>query len=144
MSFTDLVNASATVVYARVADVQGQWTENRQNIESIVTLDVLTPIKGNPGERVTFTVAGGQAGHYVNLLPGAPTFTPGDLVVVFLTARGPRMPIATGFTQGIYRVSRDRSSGAMMVAAPRDDPQRKALSLAEFESRVRTSPGSVK
>ncbi|MEO8683100.1 MAG: hypothetical protein ABI665_28905 [Vicinamibacterales bacterium] len=144
LSFTELVKASATVVYARVADVRGQWTADRQGIESLVTLEVLTPFKGAPGERVTFTVAGGQAGRYINLLPGAPTFTEGDLVVVFLTARGPRLPIATGFTQGVYRVSRDVSSGAMTVAPPRDDPQRRALTLAEFQGRVRAAQEGAK
>lgn len=139
ISFTDLVNASAAVVYARVAEVRGQWTEGRRGIESLVTVDVLTPFKGAPGERITFAVAGGQAGRYINLLPGAPKFREGDLVVVFLTSRGPQMPIATGFTQGVYRVWRDPSSGAMMVAPPRDDPQRRALKLAEFQQRVRAA-----
>ena len=144
MSFAEVVNASAIVVYARVAEVRGQWTENRQSIESLVTVDVLTPIKGNPGEHVTFSVAGGQAGHYINLLPGAPTFVPGDLVVVFLTARGPRVPIATGFTQGVYRVTRDGSSGAMLVAPPKDDPLRRSLSLSEFQGRVRAAQEGAK
>lgn len=144
MSFTELVNASAAVVYARVADVRGQWTEGRRGIESLVTVDVLAPFKGAPGERLTFAVAGGQAGRYINLLPGAPKFTAGDLVVVFLTSRGPQMPIATGFSQGIYRVSRDPSSGAMVVAPPRDDPQRRALKLAEFQQRVHAAQADAK
>lgn len=144
MSFAELVNASSAVVYARVTEVRGQWTENRAGIESIVTLEVLAPFKGAPGERVTFTVAGGQAGRYLNLLPGAPKFTEGDLVVVFLTSRGARLPITTGFTQGVYRVSRDASSGAMVVAPPRDDPQRRPLKLTEFQSRVRAAQEGTK
>jgi hypothetical protein len=156
MSFTELVNASATVVYARVADVRGQWTANRQGIESLVTLDVLTPFKGAPGQRVTFSVAGGQAGRYINLLPGAPKFSAGDLVVVFLTARGARMPITTGFTQGVYRVSQDASSGAMVVVPPmvdavagpsritRGDPQRRPLTLAGFHAAVRAAQEAAK
>lgn len=156
MSFAELVNASTAVVYARVAGVQGQWTENRQGIESLVTLDVLTPFKGAPGQRLTFSVAGGQAGRYINLLPGAPKFTEGDLVVVFLTSRGPRLPITTGFTQGVYRVAQDASSGAMVVVPPaiesgvgparitRGDPQRRPLKLADFHTAVRAAEAGAK
>lgn len=151
MTFTELVNASAAVVYARVARVDGQWTNDRSSIESLVTLDVLTSFKGTTGDRVTFSVAGGQAGRYINLLPGAPRFIEGDLVVVFLTSRGPRLPITTGFTQGVYRVKRDAASGGMVVLPPmiddgagaaritRGDPQRRPLALAAFEAAVRAS-----
>lgn len=154
MSFTELVHASSSVVYARVADVQGRWTDDRRSIESIVTVEVLTPFKGAPGETLTLSVPGGRAGRFINLWPGAPTFASGDLVVLFLTSRGPRLPGPTGLTQGIYRVMADGRSGAMLVMPPlmgdlgpdtrivRGDPRRRPLSLPDFEAAVRAVQGA--
>jgi hypothetical protein len=104
-------------------------------------------MKGGAGETIAFTVPGGQVGRYLNVIPGAPVFTQGDLAVFFLTAHGPRLPVTTGLTQGIYRVQRDASSGAMLVMPPvidtvgrivRGDVRRKPVSLAAFEGTVRS------
>ena len=70
----------------------------------------------------------------------------------FLTAQGPRLPVTTGLTQGIYRVQRDASSGEMLVVPPvrrragrivRGDVRRKPVSLAAFEGSVRASQRQV-
>jgi len=146
LSFEQLVNASQSVVYGRVADVRAQWTADRRFIESVVTVEILRGMKGNAGESIAFTVPGGQVGRYLNVIPGAPSFAPGDLAVFFLTAQGPRLPVTTGLTQGIYRVQRDLSSGEMLVVPPvidvagrvvRGDVRRKPVSLSAFEGTVR-------
>lgn len=150
LSFEQLVSASSAVVYGRVSEVRSQWTADRRFIESVVSIDVITGMKGGPGDTVAFTVPGGQVGRYLNVIPGAPTFAPGDLAVFFLTAHGPRLPVTTGLTQGIYRVRRDASSGAMLVMPPivdavgrvvRGDVTRKPVSLAAFEGSVRKIAG---
>lgn len=146
LSFEQLVNESSAVVYGRVSDVRSQWTADRRFIESVVSIDVITGIKGGAAERMAFTVPGGQVGRYLNVIPGAPTFSAGDLAVVFLTALGPRLPVTTGLTQGVYRVQRDYASGAMLVAPPvldapgpivRGDARRTPVPLAAFEGSVR-------
>ena len=145
LSFEQLVTESQSVVYGRVAGVRAQWTADRRFIESVVTVDILRGMKGYAAETVTFTVPGGQVGSYVNVIPGAPVFVPGDLAVFFLTAQGARLPVTTGFTQGIYRVRRDAASGEMRVIPPvvetgriiRGDVRRKPVSLAAFEGSVR-------
>jgi hypothetical protein len=146
LSFDELVNESTTVVYGRVSDVRAQWSDDRRRIDSFVTVEVFGRYKGSPGDTLTFTVPGGQVGRYMNLVPGAPTFTPGDRAVLFLTSRGPRLPITTGFTQGIYRVTAD-ARGAAVVVPPaidtadrrivRGDVMRKPVPLASFEAAVR-------
>ena len=146
LSFEQLVNESASVVYGRVIDVRAQWTEDRRFIESVVSIAVLKGMKGATIDTVSFTVPGGQIGRYLNVIPGAPAFTPGDTAVFFLTSRGPRMPVTTGLTQGIYRVDRDTRTGDLQVMPPiietgrilRGDVQRKPASLASFEASVRT------
>src|SRR3954466_6580979 len=79
LSFEQLVNASSAVVYGRVSDVRAQWTADRRFIESVVSVEVIKGMKGSAGETVEFTVPGGQVGRYLNVIPGAPVFVPGDL-----------------------------------------------------------------
>lgn len=147
LSFDELVNESTTVVYGRVSEVRGQWSDDRRRIDSFVTIEVFGRYKGSPGDTLTFTVPGGQVGRYLNLVPGAPSFTPGDRAVLFLTSRGPRLPITTGFTQGIYRVTVDARTRTAVVVPPaidtadrrivRGDVMRKPVPLASFEAAVR-------
>jgi hypothetical protein len=144
LSFEQLVNESQVVVYGRVTDVRSQWTDDRRFIESIVSIEILKGMKGSASDTISFTVPGGQVGRYRNVIPGAPVFAPGDVAVLFLTARGPRLPVTTGFTQGVYRVQRDARSGEMLVIPPviesgpivRGDARRKPASLAAFEASV--------
>jgi hypothetical protein len=153
LSFEQLVNASAAVVYGRVTDVRSQWTDDRRFIESVVSIEVLRGMKGSARETIAFTVPGGQVGRYLNVIPGAPSFAAGDLAVVFLTAHGPRLPVTTGLTQGIYRVQRDARSGEMLVIPPaldgpgrivRGDVRRKPAPLSAFEASVRAIVGSAR
>jgi len=145
LSFEQLVNESAAVVYGRVTDVRSQWTDDRRFIESVVSIEILKGMKGSAGETMSFTVPGGQVGRYLNVIPGAPVFAVGDAAVFFLTSRGPRLPVTTGLTQGIYRVQRDGRSGEMLVMPPALDPgriargdvRRKPAPLATFEASVR-------
>jgi len=154
LSFEELVRQSSSVVYARVIEVRGQWTDDRRSIDSLVTVEVLKGLKGTSASELTVTIPGGQVGRYLNLLPGAPSLSRGDLAVLFLTARGPRLPVTTGFTQGIYRVIRDGASGDTLVTAPavesvaqpivRGDRRRKPVSLTAFESAVRLAQGRTR
>jgi hypothetical protein len=145
LSFEQLVKTSAVVVVARVLDVRGEFIAEGRAIESVVTVSVLKGLKGGAPATLQFIVPGGRAGRYLNLIPESPTFTAGDVAVIFLTSRGARLPITTGLTQGVYRVQ--RGSGEMMVMPPlldhenkpivRGDVQRKPISLNSFEASVR-------
>lgn len=145
LSFEQLVNESAAVVYGRVTDVRPQWTDDRRFIESVVSIEILKGMKGGAHDTIAFTVPGGQVGRYRNIIPGAPVFTPGDLAVFFLTTRGPRLPVTTGLTQGVYRVQRGAATGDLLVVPPpldagpvvRGDVRRKPVSLSVFEGSVR-------
>jgi len=145
LTFEQLVTKSTVVVLARVVDVRGEFIGDGRAIESTVTVSVLKGLKGDAGEALQFTVPGGRAGRYLNLIPGAPTFTIGDVAVIFLSSRGARLPVTTGLTQGVYRVQ--RSSGEMSVMPPvldsgtariaRGDLQRKPVSFNSFAASVR-------
>lgn len=152
LSFEQLVTISSAVVFGRVMDVRADWTPDRRGVESAVTIDVIEAIKGTVPPTMTFTVPGGQVGRYLNLIPGAPAFARGDVAVVFLSSRGARLPVTTGFTQGIYRAHRAGPNGGWMVMPPqaatsrvaRGDRARKPVPLAAFEASVRTVMDTVR
>ena len=148
MTFTELVASSTAVVHGRVSEVRGQWTADRRGIESLVSVDVLDYFKGDLGARVTVRVPGGRAAGFVNIIPGAPRFSEGDAVVLFLKATGPSIPVVTGTTQGVYRVTRDLRTGGLVVVPPlidesagasrvvRGDLDRRPVPLAAFGAAV--------
>lgn len=148
VTFEELVADATAVVYARVADVEGRWTADRRGIESVVTLEALRYLKGDLGPAVAMRLPGGEAGGFVNLLPGAPVLHAGDLVMLFLVSRGPAIPVPVGLTQGVFRVKRDAGSGAVLVTPPplkqsaagriiRGAADRRALTLDAFAAEVR-------
>jgi len=147
MTFEQLVDEAAAVVYGRVADVRGQWSSDRHSIESVITVEALRYLKGNFGDAPTLRLPGGEAGGTINVLPGAPVLRQGDLVVLFLKARGPVIPTTLGLGQGIFRVARDPRSGAMLVTPPplkesaagrivRGAADRRALTIDVFAESV--------
>jgi hypothetical protein len=149
MTFEQLVNEAAAVVYARVTDVRGQWTADRQAIDSIIRIEALQYLKGNLGSVVTMRLPGGEAGGTINVVPGAPSLRRGDLVVLFLKARGPALLTTLGMGQGVFRVAREPRSGAMLVTPPplkesaagrvvRGAAERRALSVQAFAEAVRS------
>ncbi len=148
--FNEMVTASQTIVQGRIVDVRSYETAGRKTIESLVTVQVVDAIKGQPGATAYFKLPGGQVGRYRRVMVGTPQFTPGDEVVLFLKGSAPAVPMPFGLTQGVYRVSRDVSGRAMVMPAVaggagrvvRGDPARRALDLAAFTSMVRTIAGA--
>ena len=148
--FGEMVAASQTIVHGRVIDVQSYETAGRRTIESLVTVQVVEAIKGQPGSTAYFKLPGGQVGRYRRVMVGAPQCARGDEVVLFLKGSAPAVPMPFGLTQGVYRVHRDAAGRATvmpMVAAGterivRGDPSRHAPDLAAFTSMVRTVAGS--
>lgn len=150
ITFEELVEQSTAVVYARVADVNGRWTSDRRSIESVVTLEALRYLKGDLGSTLMMRLPGGEAGGMVNAIPGAPIVREGELVVLFLGARGPSLLSPIGLTQGIFRVMLDARTGAMLVTPPplksspagrivRGAAQRRTLTLDAFAAEVRNA-----
>jgi hypothetical protein len=62
------------------------------------------------------TEPGGNVGILNGSVPGAPTFRVGEEVLLFVQTDGPRpFHQAIGFEQGVFRVQRNRVSGATTV-----------------------------
>jgi hypothetical protein len=150
ITFEELVAEAGAVVYARVTEVRGRWTADRRGIDSLITLQPLRYLKGDFGDQVFMRLPGGEAGGRLQVLPGAPVLKAGDLVVLFLAARGPSIPTPVGLTQGVFRVTIERGSGAALIAPPilktsgagrviRGAAERRALTLDAFAQHVRAA-----
>src|SRR5947209_1845513 len=113
----ELSRDARAIVRGRVAAVDSQWTEDRGTIETIVTLEVESYLKGALGPILRFRVPGGELGRFRSIVVGAPAFAVDQRVVVFLGARGPSIPYVLGLSQGVFRVVR-ADNAAWLVTPP--------------------------
>lgn len=144
--FTTVVIDSSLIVHGRILSARAALTGPERIIETVVTVAVLESLKGGVTETVSFRVPNGQVGRYRRVLIGAPEFTAGEEVVVFLRGRAPAMPMVFGLNQGLYRVARDAFAQAMVMPprltasagrVVRGDPARVPLPLDVFTREVR-------
>jgi hypothetical protein len=150
LDFAQMVSESQVIVHARVIDVAGELVGDRRTIQSRVTVQVLSPIKGQPGSELVFRVPGGRVGRYRRVFVGAPTFNAGDEVLLFLKGRAPALAVPYGLSQGVYRVSRTGTAPVVMpvpalegiAGTPRGDASRRPLPLDEFTRQVRLLAGA--
>jgi hypothetical protein len=116
--FREIVGESQIIAYGRVLDALPELSDDRKRIETIVTFEVGTYLKGGPGETLTFRVPGGQIGRYRSVMVGAPVFENGDEAVLFLTQREDGQPRVFGLSQGVFRVLREARSQRRLVLPP--------------------------
>jgi hypothetical protein len=153
----ELSRDALAIARGRVVALDGPWTEDHGTIETIVTLEVESYLKGSLGPVLRFRVPGGELGRFRSIVVGAPEFAVDQRVVVFLGANGPSVPHVLGLNQGVFRVSRS-DAGGWLVTPPvpaaaavsgsvrlvRGDPSRRAVALDAFEQSVRTLARGVK
>src|SRR5262249_16773786 len=116
--FREVVQGSELIAYGRVVDVRPQWADNRTRIDTVVTLEVASWLKGGSDGTITFKVPGGEMGRYRSVMVGAPTFQPGDEAVLFLKSDGSDLPVVFGLNQGVFRVKIDPETGRRLVVPP--------------------------
>jgi hypothetical protein len=146
-SLSELTRDAQAIARGRVVGVRARWTEDRQTIETIVSLEAEEYLKGRLGSTVEFRVPGGAFGRYRSVVVGAPQFAVGQRVIVFLGARGPMVPYVLGLYQGVYRLSRD-AGGEWFVTPPepradsglvrRGSATLAPAALADFEREIRS------
>lgn len=153
----ELSRDAIAIVRGRVARIDTRFTEDRGTIETIVTLEVESYLKGALGQIVRFRVPGGELGRFRSVVVGAPEFAVDQRVVVFLGAFGPSVPHIVGFNQGVFRVIGAPNGSGWLVTPPanipaagasvrivRGDPNRRPLPLADFEQKVRALAGGAR
>lgn len=146
----ELTRDARTIARGRVVSAEGQWSDDHRRIETLVTLEVDSYLKGPLGATLQFRVPGGELGRYRNLFVGAPEFASDERVIVFLNARGPTVPYVLGLNQGVFRIARSIDGSRWIVIPPpalppataatrlvRGDPSRTPMPLADFEQQLR-------
>src|SRR5687768_16481474 len=78
VEFREIVNGSEIIAFGRVVETTPQWSDDRRHVDTLVTLQVGTYLKGGPGQTIVFKVPGGQMGRYRHFMVGAPQFEAGD------------------------------------------------------------------
>ncbi len=151
---SELARDARVIARGAVVSVDAQWTEDRRTIETIVTLETETYLKGSLDHVLQFKVPGGTLGRLRNVVIGAPRFEVGQRVIVFLGANGPRLPFLLGLSQGVYRVDVGPTGAAMVSPPPvmpgtvgpivRGAASRQRAPLADFERSVRTLAGAAR
>jgi hypothetical protein len=147
----ELARDARAIARGRVVAVAGQWTDGRRTIETMVTLEIETYLKGQLADAIQFRVPGGVLGRFRNIVVGAPQFSVGERVIVFLGARGPTVPFVLGLNQGVFRIV-ERGGIPFVSPAPiamsastapivRGQVSREPRPLAEFERQVRALAG---
>ena len=117
--FREIVSGSQIIAHARIVDVRPAWADGRRWIDSVVTADVVSYLKGaSDQETISFKVPGGQLGRYRSVVVGAPTFKRGDEAVLFLKRQGEDLPNVFGLNQGVFRVRVDSRTGERIVVPP--------------------------
>jgi hypothetical protein len=101
-----LTSTSDLVARATVRQVSARWSADHARIFTEVQLEVTEVWKGVASSRtLVATQPGGEVGEVGQRVEGIARFEPGEEVVVFLEARGPRFTV-TGYQQGKFRLER--------------------------------------
>jgi hypothetical protein len=130
-----LAREAAAVVHARVLSVRSEWEGGR--IRSVAALLPLDLWKGMPQE-LRVRAPGGSVGAISQRVPGAPEFTPGEEVVVFLRPRGGAFEVVRwALGKFTVRGQRARRSREGVQCAAGCEQARDELPLGELRGHVR-------
>ena len=151
LSLEGLVDQSEIIAHGRVISSWAAWDSGHKYIWTHYRIEVLDPIRSNPGDSVVVSEPGGSLDGVTMRISGAPDYAVGEEAIVFLY----RTPIgylrATGYGQGKYTVTphkrvhanlngfellkRDSSRGVSLSTLD-------GLTVTEFKARVRHAIGS--
>jgi hypothetical protein len=144
VSVEEAARSSDAVVRGTVLSARGRVTAGGRRVVTDVEIAVASAWKGTPGATVRVVVPGGVTPGLGMSVDGAPTFEPGEEVVVFLGRAGYAWQVM-GLALGKYRVS---GADARPAFAPEDVRPRAlaageraagAMPVAELERRVRAA-----
>lgn len=100
MDFDDLAGQADRVVIGTVASLDGRLEETGRFVHTDVTLTVERYLAGTGDDTIVLRTPGGQAGGLATVAHGAPSFTVGERVLLFLTEWEDGTPKVLGYAQG--------------------------------------------
>ncbi|RLB59180.1 MAG: hypothetical protein DRI34_02725 [Deltaproteobacteria bacterium] len=120
LTVDDLSRLAPLVLVGEVNSVKCEWNQSKTKIYTRVLVTPTEVLKGdkNPGT-VTIKTIGGRVGNVVAELAGAPRFSVGERVVVFLEPRRDGDGYNTlGLYQGKFELVRDQKTGQELALRP--------------------------
>lgn len=142
-SVEEMARTSEVVVRGRVLDTASRATASGRVLTE-VEVEVDDAWKGQAAPTVRLVVPGGRAGKVALKVDAAPTFEPGEEVVLFLARAGASWRV-NGHALGKYRVvggeARAAVAGAKMLPRALVAGERAvgSMPVAELERRVRAA-----
>jgi hypothetical protein len=118
----DMTRLSHAVVVGQVVDTRSEWNSKHEYIQTFTTIRVENPAKGahEAGQIITVRELGGSVGDYNQAMIGAPTYAPGEKVLVFLERAADGTPgifQTLALSAGKFIVSTDSQTGRT-IAVP--------------------------
>ena len=118
LGLEDLGRAGEVIVLGEVTAVDPGMSDDGRIIVTRVTVRIERALKGGPRERVTLEIPGGTLGGTTLVASGAPRFTAGERVVLFLEPQAGGRFGVTGWNQGRFTVRRDPRTAREIVTQP--------------------------
>ena len=85
----EMATRAEVIALGRVEKVESAWTPDGRMIVTTTTFEIEKGLKGGPWRRVSIRTPGGRIGDQIMVASGAPTFSEGERLVVFLERPGP-------------------------------------------------------
>ncbi|MBA3960411.1 MAG: hypothetical protein H0X40_00720 [Chthoniobacterales bacterium] len=153
--FDHLVSRAQVIFDGNVTGVRSQWIGegSEHRIVTFVTFKVNDLIKGDAASNYTIRMLGGTVDGRTMRVTDAPEFAVGDHDLLFVENNGSQFVPLVGIGHGRFHIGKDQSGSDMLVTGenqPLTDvnqlgadehavaQNRRALSLTEFKSAVRT------
>lgn len=115
LSIRELALMADTVVIGRIALLRPDAGTTEAGIATRIVVDVEQVLKGTAGPAVTLVQPGGERGGVVATVGGAPSFTAGEHVLLFLTRRPDGALRVAHLYQGKFSIEADPATGASRV-----------------------------
>lgn len=160
MTVHTMADRAGQIVAGKIAAVRSYWAENPRRIETEVTLEQVTYLKGGQAEApgvFTLVIPGGTVGETEMRICCAPVFRPGEKWVLFVPPSYKTFPVV-GLFRGAFRVTPDPTGiervyssaaqpvlgmdpdGFVRMAGGNMDPHDRLIAAVNAEVRWRPSP----
>jgi hypothetical protein len=114
MTLQEMAQRADFIFVGRAVDSHADWNIQRTRIYTYTTFQVDRFIKGAGGDEVTIRLWGGQLGPMRAIVPGTPSFVPGEEVLLFCVGTGARVPTLLGLALGKFTLTRDEDGEAIL------------------------------
>lgn len=119
LRFSDdaLVRNASRIIEGTVQSVRCAWNAEHNQIQSFVEISVAAAYKGEmpPNNILSLTLVGGRVGDDVMEIVGAPVFTQGEVVILFLDRNPSALVPIVGLYQGKLTVTTDAKTGVRTI-----------------------------